>query len=111
MLVDYARRRLRQKRGGGANHIPIDAAMVLSPQQVDQIVAVDLALERLAKADERKSRVFEMRFFGGLSVEETAEVLGIGSNTVIRDWDFARAWLRRELGATGDRGRGTLATD
>ena len=111
VLVDYARRRLRQKRGGGANHIPIDAAVVLSPQQVDQIVAVDVALQRLAKADERKSRVFEMRFFGGLSVEETAEVLGVGSNTVIRDWDFARAWLRRELGATGDRGRGTLATD
>ena len=112
VLVDYARRRLRQKRGAGANHIPIDAAVVLSPQQVEQIVVVDLALQRLAKADERKSRVFEMRFFGGLSVEETAEVLGVGSNTVVRDWDFARAWLRRELGATGNRSRGrTLPTD
>ena len=111
VLVDYARGRLRQKRGGGANHIPIDAAVVLSPQQVEQIVAVDLALQRLAKADERKCRVFEMRFFGGLSVEEAAEVLGVGSNTVIRDWDFARAWLRRELGATGNTSRGTLATD
>ena len=64
-------------------------------------MAVDLALEHLARTDERKSRVFEMRFFGGLSVEETAAVLGVAPNTVIRDWNFARAWLRREL--TGHR--------
>src|SRR5215467_107978 len=92
VLVDYARERRRAKRGGGTVRIPVDAAVVLSPQQVEQIVAVDLALQRLARADERKSRVFEMRFFGGMSVEETAEVLGVGSNTVIRDWNFARAW-------------------
>ena len=98
VLVDYARERHRVKRGGGAVHIPIDAAVVLSPEQVDHILAVDLALERLAKTDERKSRVFEMRFFGGLSVEETASVLGVAANTVTRDWGFARAWLRRELG-------------
>jgi RNA polymerase sigma factor (TIGR02999 family) len=98
VLVDYARDRLRQKRGGGAVHIPIDAAVVLSSQQVEQIVAVDVALQRLAKVDERKSRVFEMRFFGGLTVEEVAETLGVAPNTVIRDWNFARAWLRRELG-------------
>src|SRR5713226_7668294 len=111
VLVDYARERLRQKRGGAAVHIPIDAAVVLSPQQVEQIVAVDLALQRLAKTDERKSRVLEMRFFGGLSVEETADVLGVAPNTVIRDWNFARAWLRRELGGVGTDDRGTLATD
>jgi RNA polymerase sigma factor (TIGR02999 family) len=98
VLVDYARERQRGKRGGGAVHIPVDAAVVLSPDQVEHIVAVDLALERLAKTDERKSRVLEMRFFGGLSVEETAEALGVAPNTVIRDWNFARAWLRRELG-------------
>jgi RNA polymerase sigma factor (TIGR02999 family) len=98
VLVDYARERQRGKRGGGAVHIPLDAAVVLSPDQVEHIVAVDLALERLAKTDERKSRVLEMRFFGGLSVEETAEALGVAPNTVIRDWHFARAWLRRELG-------------
>jgi len=97
VLVDYARNRRRAKRGGAAVHIPVDAAVVLSPEQVDEIVAVDVALQHLAKADERKSRVFEMRFFGGLSVEETAEVLGVAPNTVIRDWNFARAWLRREL--------------
>src|SRR6266851_8873826 len=98
VLVDYARQRRRVKRGAAAVHIPIESAVVLSPEQVEQIVAVDLALERLAKVDERKSRVLEMRFFGGLSVEETAEALGVAPNTVIRDWHFARAWLRRELG-------------
>jgi RNA polymerase sigma-70 factor (ECF subfamily) len=98
VLVDYARDRLRQKRGGGAVHIPIDAAVVLSSQQVEQVVAVDVALQRLANVDERKSRIFEMRFFGGLTVEEVAEALGVSPNTVIRDWNFARAWLRRELG-------------
>ena len=111
VLVDYARRRLRQKRGSGAVHIPIDAAVVLAAEQIEQIVAVDLALERLAKADERKSRVFEMRFFGGLTVEEVADVLGVAPNTVIRDWNFARAWVRREVGDSGTIDRGTLAAD
>jgi RNA polymerase sigma-70 factor (ECF subfamily) len=111
VLVDYARERRRVKRGGAAVHIPIDAAVVLSPEQVEQIVAVDLALQRLAKADERKSRVFEMRFFGGLSVEETAEALGVAPNTVIRDWNFARAWLRRELGGAGVVDNGAVATN
>jgi RNA polymerase sigma factor (TIGR02999 family) len=111
VLVDHARERLRQKRGGGAVHIPIDAAVVLSSQQVEQIVAVDLALQRLEAADERKSRVFEMRFFGGLSVKEVAEVLRVAPNTVIRDWNFARAWLRRELGGAGRADSGPLATD
>jgi RNA polymerase sigma factor (TIGR02999 family) len=111
VLVDYARERLRQKRGAAAVYIPIEAAVVLSPQQVEQIVAVDLALERLAQIDERKSRVLEMRFFGGLSVEETARVLGVAPNTVIRDWNFGRAWLRRELGGDGTADCGTLATD
>ena len=110
VLVDYARRRLRQKRGSGAVHVPIDAAAVLAPEQVEQIVAVDLALQRLAKADERKSRVFEMRFFGGLTVEEVAAVLCVAPNTVIRDWNFARAWIKRELGNRGTTDRGTLAT-
>jgi RNA polymerase sigma-70 factor, ECF subfamily len=111
VLVDHARERLRQKRGGGAVHIPIDAAVVLSSQQVEQIVAVDLALQRLAAADERKSRVFEMRFFGGLTVEEVAEVLRVAPNTVIRDWNFARAWLRRELGGAERADSGSVAAD
>jgi len=110
ILVDYARLRRREKRGGGAFHIPVEAAVVLSPDQVEEIVSLDLALQRLAQTDERKSRVFEMRFFGGLSVEETAEVLGVAPNTVVRDWNFARAWLRRELSGAGKSDCGTLAT-
>ena len=111
VLVDYAREKRRVKRGGAAVHIPVQAAVVLSPEQIEHIVAVDLALQRLAKADERKSKVFEMRFFGGLSVEEAAEVLGVAENTVIRDWNFARAWLRRELGGARTAGYGTVSTD
>jgi len=101
ILVDYAREKRREKRGGGAVHIPVDAAVVLSSDQVEEIVGLDLALQRLAKTDERKSKVFEMRFFGGLRVDETAEVLRVAPNTVIRDWNFARAWLRRELSGAG----------
>ena len=110
VLVDYARARRSGKRGGAAVHVPIDAAVVLSPEQLDEIVAIDLALERLARTDERKSKVLEMRFFGGLSVEETAEVLGVAPNTVVRDWNFARAWLHRELSGGGVPNRGTTAT-
>jgi RNA polymerase sigma factor (TIGR02999 family) len=109
VLVDHARERLRARRGGGAVHIPPDETIVLSTDRVEHIVALDLALERLARYDERKSNVFEMRFFGGLSVQEVAEVLGVAPNTVIRDWSFARAWLRRELGMNGDADFGTLA--
>jgi len=101
VLVDHARQKNRAKRSGTAIHIPADAAVILSLEQLDEVVALDLALERLAQRDHRKSRVFEMRFFGGLSVTETAEALGVAPNTVIRDWDFARAWLRRELGGEG----------
>ncbi len=110
ILVDYARQRRRAKHGGAAVHIPADAAVVLSPDRVDEIAAVDLALHRLAKTDERKSKILEMRFFGGLSVEETAEVLGVAPNTVIRDWNFARAWLRRGLRGAGISDRGTTGT-
>jgi len=74
------------------------------------LCAESVRLDRLAEAGERQSRVMEMRFFGGLSVEETAAVLGVSPNTVIRDWDFARAWLRRELKDTGNSSRGSLAT-
>ena len=100
VLVDHARRKRRQKRGGPIRDAPIDAATALTSDQLEEVIAVDLALQRLAQRDERKSQVFEMRFFGGLTVEETASALGISENTVIRDWRFARAWLRRELGAT-----------
>jgi RNA polymerase sigma factor (TIGR02999 family) len=97
VLVDYARQNRRTKRGGGAVLLPLDEAVALSPEQVEEVVAIDIALQRLQALDSRKSKVFELRFFGGLSQEETAEALGIGIRTVIRDWNFARAWLRREL--------------
>jgi len=110
VLVDYARARNRIKRGGSPVQVDIEAAPALSAAQVDDIVAIDLALERLAAVDERKSRVFEMRFFGGLEVEETAAALGVSTVTVIRDWKFATAWLRREL-APGGSDSGALATN
>ena len=110
VLVDYARQRRCAKRGAAAVHVPLDAAAALSPEQVDEVVAVDIALQRLAGHDERKSRVFELRFFGGLSLEETAEALGVGTRTVVRDWNFARAWLRREL-KQGSADHGPMAAD
>jgi RNA polymerase sigma factor (TIGR02999 family) len=103
LLVDHARRRSRAIHGGDAVHIPIEVALALSPDLVEEVVAVDLALQRLETLDQRKSRVLEMRLFGGLSVEETAEALGVAPNTVTRDWNFARAWLRHELGGEGRR--------
>jgi len=111
VLVDHARAKSRTKRGGGAVHIPLDDAVALSPERIEQVLAIDLALQRLAAKDERKSKVLEMRFFAGLTTEETAEALGIAPQTVMRDWKFASAWLRRELGGEEVEDRGALATD
>ncbi len=111
VLVDHARAKSRTKRGGRAVHIPLDDTLALSPDRIDQVLAIDLALERLAAKDERKSKVLEMRFFAGLTTEETAEALGIAPQTVMRDWKFASAWMRRELGGEGVENRGALATD
>ena len=88
-----------------------DPAAILSPERLQEVVDLDLALQQLARRNHRKSQVFEMRFFGGCSVEETAEALGISPNTVIRDWDFARAWLRRELSGEGAVEPGSLQQD
>ena len=97
ILVDFARSRNRLKRGGDVVHVPLtEAEGLLLDSPVDS-VALDNALVGLAALDERKSRVVELRFFGGLTVEETADVLKVSSMTVMRDWDFAKAWLRREL--------------
>jgi len=98
VLVDYARRRGFHKRGGGAQHVTLDEALVMAPEDPAlDVVALDRALEALAKSDARKSRVVELRFFGGLSVEETAEVLKVSTDTVKRDWRLAKLWLLREL--------------
>ena len=98
ILVDVARSRQYQKRGGGAVRVTFDDALLAAPAPGRDLVALDDALETLATVDERKARVIEMRFFGGLSVEETASVLKVSVDTVMRDWKLAKAWLLRELG-------------
>jgi RNA polymerase sigma factor (TIGR02999 family) len=98
ILTDHARARHSHKRGDGAKPISFDAVPVISPEPSAVFIAIDDALNQLAKMDERKSRVVELRFFGGLNVEETAEVLKISPETVARDWRLAKAWLTRELG-------------
>jgi RNA polymerase sigma factor (TIGR02999 family) len=97
ILVDFARARGYQKRGAGIAHISLDEAPSVCNESDANLLALDEALQGLGAIDERKSRVVELRFFGGLSVEETAEVLGISTDTVLRDWKLARAWLLREL--------------
>ena len=97
VLVDHARARGYRKRGGGAQRVTLDEALVASPDPGLDVLALDRALEALAEVDARKSKVVELRFFGGLSVEETAEVLHVSPDTVKRDWRLAKLWLLREL--------------
>jgi RNA polymerase sigma factor (TIGR02999 family) len=97
ILVDYARGRLRAKRGGHQAKIPLEEAFVIATDRCDEVLALDEALERLAQLDARQSRVVELRFFGGLTVEETATVLGISPKTVKREWSTAKAWLYGEV--------------
>jgi len=104
ILVDYARTRGYQKRGGGVPKVTLDEALVGPQEKGHDLVALDDALKTLAGIDPRKSKVVELRFFGGLSVEETAEVLKISPDTVMRDWRLAKAWLAREIGKTGTNG-------
>jgi RNA polymerase sigma factor (TIGR02999 family) len=98
VLVDHARARGYRKRGGDAHRVTLDEGLVAVPERALDVVALDRALEALAAVDERKSQVIELRFFGGLSVEETAEVLHVSPDTVKRDWRLAKLWLLRELG-------------
>jgi RNA polymerase sigma factor (TIGR02999 family) len=97
ILVDHARRRGYRKRGGGERPVPLDELAIASPGCGSHFVEVDDALNALAKRDARKAKVVEMRFFGGLSVEETATALKVSTQTVLRDWSLAKAWLRREM--------------
>ncbi len=97
ILVDYARRHRASKRGSGACMLTLDKAMALPQRQDVDVVALDDALNTLAEIDPRQSRVVELRFFAGLSLEETSEVMGIATATVQRDWTAARAWLHREI--------------
>jgi RNA polymerase sigma factor (TIGR02999 family) len=97
ILIDFARSRGSQKRGGAALQLSLDDAPTLCNEPDTNVVALDSALKALASMDERKSKVVELRFFGGLSVEETAQVLSVSAETVMRDWKFAKVWLLREM--------------
>jgi RNA polymerase sigma factor (TIGR02999 family) len=100
ILVDHARGHLRDKRGGGEQAIPIDEAVVFAPEQSLELVKLDEALARLTQLDPRQGKIVELRFFGGLTVEQTAELLGISPKTVKRDWSVAKAWLYSEVRQT-----------
>jgi RNA polymerase sigma factor (TIGR02999 family) len=97
ILVDYARARKMAKRGGGAYQVSLDEALVIGPEGGDDLVALNDALDALAKLDRRQSQVVELRFFGGLTEEEISEVLNVSTRTVRSDWRLARSWLLREL--------------
>jgi RNA polymerase sigma factor (TIGR02999 family) len=97
ILIDWANKHNAQKHGGKAPHLSLDEALTVSSQLHPDLLKVDDALNRLAKVDQRKSQVVELRFFGGLSVEETAEALKVSQETVMRDWKLAKAWLLRDL--------------
>lgn len=99
ILVDHARTKYREKRGGGANKLSLESDAQISVAPDQDLVALDDALNALANIDERKCRIVEMKFFGGLTAEEIGQVLGISAVTVVRDWSFAKAWLYRELSA------------
>jgi RNA polymerase sigma factor (TIGR02999 family) len=101
VLVDHARNRGYLKRGAGAAAIPLDEGAMALPDRSAEIVALDDALSELGRRDSRKARVVELRFFGGLSVEETAAALSVSPQTVLRDWSLAKAWLTRELTHAG----------
>jgi RNA polymerase sigma factor (TIGR02999 family) len=97
VLIDAARSKGSLKRGAGSPHVPLDENLLVSAEPLADVVALDEALTALGAVDPRKSQVVELRFFGGLSIEETAEVLKVSPETVKRDWKLAKAWLRREL--------------
>jgi RNA polymerase sigma-70 factor (ECF subfamily) len=97
ILIDHARGNLREKRGGAQKAVPLEDNLAFSPEQSKELLRLDEALERLAKLDARQSKIVELRFFGGLSVEQTADFLNISPKTVKRDWAVAKAWLHREL--------------
>jgi RNA polymerase sigma factor (TIGR02999 family) len=97
ILTDYARMQQRAKRGGNAPHLALTDAPILSPTQSEELLALDEALQKLARTDERKSQVVELRYFGGFSDEEIAELLNMSVRTVARDWSIARSWLYREI--------------
>ena len=97
ILVDYARGRNRAKRGGGAISVVLDDIPVISDKRADELIAINSALDGLSSFDERKGKIFELRYFGGMTVDEVADVMKISPITVARDWRMAKLWLRREM--------------
>jgi RNA polymerase sigma factor (TIGR02999 family) len=97
ILVDQARRKNFAKRGGGALRVSLDSATAMAQEQSAHVMALDEALKILEQTDPRKGRIVELRFFGGMSIEETAEALKVSPGTVMREWTFARAWLRNQM--------------
>jgi RNA polymerase sigma-70 factor, ECF subfamily len=97
ILVDYARSRQYAKRGGGMPPMPLNEALIVAPERAAEMIALDEALTELAKHDERKARIVELRFFAGMSIDETSELLGVSPSTVMKDWTLAKAWLQREM--------------
>lgn len=97
ILIDYARGRGREKRGAGQQVVALEDAVVFSPERSSELLRIDESLKRLAKLDPRQGRIVELRFFGGLTVEETSQVLGISPKTVKREWAIAKAWLHGDL--------------
>ena len=112
ILVDHARGRQSAKRGGSVRPVPLDEGLIVSNERNAEVLALDETLKTLAALDKRKSQIVELRFFGGLSIEETAEVLGVSPGTVMRDWTLAKAWLLREMSIdVKEHDSRTLATD
>ena len=97
ILVDHARTQHRIRRGGRQQQVSLDAVMLVAPDRTDEVMAVNESLSRLEKLDSRQSRIVELRYFGGLTVDEVAEVLGVSSKTVTREWNTAKAWLYGDL--------------
>jgi RNA polymerase sigma-70 factor, ECF subfamily len=97
ILIDYARGHGREKRGGGQQVLPLEGAIVFSPEKSTELLRIDESLQRLTKLDPRQARIVELRFFGGLTVEETAQVMGVSPKTVKREWSMAKAWLHGDL--------------
>jgi RNA polymerase sigma factor (TIGR02999 family) len=104
VLIEFARKRGQQKRGAGAAHLSLDEALTVSPQSDPDLLALDDALNTLAGVDPRQAQVVELRFFGGLGVEETAAALSVSPETVMHDWKLAKAWLLREISRGADDG-------
>jgi RNA polymerase sigma-70 factor, ECF subfamily len=108
ILIDHARGHLRDKRGGGDRPVPLDENLAFAPEQSMELIKIDRALQQLAGIDSRQAKIVELRFFGGLTVEETADALAISPKTVKRDWSVAKAWLHGELKANNGDTRGPV---